>query len=244
MPKLSVIIITKNEAENIKRCLQSVAFADEIIVVDSGSTDETQAICESFNVKFHSMDWPGYGEQKNRALLLASGQWVLSIDADEELSMPLQETIKTVIKNDKFDAYSIKVQLIFNNKVIKHAVGSDRHIRLFQRQKAKFKTSDLHESISVEGKVGQLTAPMYHYSFRNIDTLIDKMNRYTSISAAEKFKAGNQSGCLRASFSSLWIFIRLYLLQGGFLDGKEGLVLAASFAHGAFYRYMKLAFLR
>ncbi|MBS0358653.1 MAG: glycosyltransferase family 2 protein [Proteobacteria bacterium] len=244
MATLSIIIITKNEAKNIRRCLDSVKFADEIIIVDSGSTDETVNICKEYTNKIIvTEDWPGYGKQKGRALEQTTGDWVLSIDADEEVSDLLRQEILKSIQQTEVAAYSIPVRLIFYGREIKYAVGSDRHIRLFQRKRAKFTDDIIHEDIQVQGRIEKLSGFIYHYSFDSIDTLVAKMNKYTEMTADQKHQRGSYSSPWRAWISSVWIFIRLYFLKRGFLDGKRGLVLAFSFAEGAFYRHMKLNFL-
>lgn len=243
MSQLSVIIITKNEAENIERCLQSVCWANEIIVVDSGSTDDTQSICERYGVKFYSDDWQGYGIQKNRALNKANGDWVLSLDADEYLSDGLQTEIQQAIKSPQFDGYQLLMRLVFNDRIIKHAVGLNKHLRLFRRDKAQFTNDEVHEVVNLDGRIGQLQSVIYHRSFANVERLLEKMNHYSTISADMKHKSGKKGNAWRATFGALWIFFRLYVLNRGFLDGKEGLVLAVSFAEGSFYRYIKLSYL-
>lgn len=243
MKQLSVIIITKNEASNIERCLQSVSWADEIIVVDSGSTDDTQAICQRYKVAFYTENWRGFGKQKNFALSKAKHEWVLSLDADECLSEPLQKEIKHILQQSEFDGYFSTVKLVFQNRVINHAVGSCQRLRLFRREKATFTDSEVHEVVDFAGKTGRTQGVIYHYSFPSIDRLIEKINLYSSLGANMKHKSGKKSGAWRATFAASWIFFRSYFLNGGFLDGKEGLILAFYFAEGAFYRYIKLSYL-
>ena len=246
MSTLSVTIITKNEAANIKRCLESVRWADEIIVVDSGSTDNTLEICREYTDKIYSTDWPGYGIQKNRALSYATKDWVLSLDADEEVSAELKIKIQQILKKsadknlDSDAAYTIFRPVVFMNKVIKYATGASFDVRLFKHGSAHFTDVSVHEKLVVTGSVGKLTAPIYHYSFGSVATIIEKMNKYTSLVAVQRAAQGQKGSLFKAITHAKWMFIKVYLLQRGFLDGKAGFILAVSFAEGAYYRYVKL----
>jgi len=245
MTTLSVIVITKNEEHNIRRCLQSVRWADEIIIIDSGSTDKTIDICREFTDKIYSMDWPGYGKQKQRALEKSTGDWVLSIDADETVSPELRKFIQNKIHKSNIGGYHIKVQLVFYGKKIKYAVGSDYHLRLFKRSETHFTEHDVHEKVIVSSHIEKLSSSyaIYHYSFRDVQQLLEKLNKYSSLSAEQKIKSNKKQSFSRGLFSSLLIFLRIYILNGGFLDGKRGFVLAFSFAEGAYYRYVKSYFM-
>lgn len=245
MPELSVIIVTKNEANNIGRCLESVKWAAEIVVVDSGSTDNTVAICQQYTDRIYQTDWPGFGQQKNRALDKATKEWVLSLDADEELSPALVMQIKQVLtKVDSADAYELKRQLIFLGKVIRYACGSDRNIRLFKRVSGRFTDDVVHERVMITGRVDNLTAPCWHYSFRDLNALLDKMNHYSFLGAKKQAGKGKRVFLLKAISHGWWTFARLYFISGGFLDGRAGFILAVSFAHGTYYRYLKLMYLQ
>lgn len=241
---LSVIIITFNEAENIARCLESVKWADEIIVVDSGSTDNTVEICQQFKAKIHQQTWLGYGPQKNVALQHATGEWILSLDADEQLSPELEQRIKTIMSTENSkDAYQIKRPVVFYHQVIKHACGAEQTVRLFKRGKAQFSTDMVHEKVLVSGSIGVIEQPIYHYSFANVATVINKMNKYTDLVAQQRYEQGKKGSIIKAVTHALWMFIRVYFLKLGFLDGRLGFVLAMSFAEGAYYRYVKLYYL-
>jgi glycosyltransferase involved in cell wall biosynthesis len=243
--RLSVIIITKNEANNIKRCLDSVTWADEIIVVDSGSTDNTVVLCQQYTSQVLQTDWPGYGPQKNRALQQATGDWVLALDADEQVSIPLREKIQTLIQQaDSKDAYAIKRPVVFYGQLIKHACGADQTVRLFKRGKAKFSDDIVHETVVVDGLVGKINQPIYHYSFNSIAAILAKMNKYTDLVAEQRAACGKHGSIFKAVTHASWMFIRVYLLKAGFLDGKAGFVLAMSFAQGAYYRYIKLLYVK
>jgi len=238
---LSIIIITKNEEKNIRRCLASIQWADEIIIVDSGSTDNTLKIASEFTNKIYSTDWPGYGKQKNRALNYATQDWILSLDADEEVSAPLAEKIKTIIKSqDGFDGYKIPRPVVFLNHIIKYASGSSFDVRLFKRTLGKFTDVDVHETLIINGTIGKLNDPIYHYSFGDIDTIINKMNKYTTLVATQRIENGKRGSIFKAITHSLWMFFKIYFFKRGFLDGRAGFILAVSFAEGAYYRYVKM----
>lgn len=245
MSKLSVIIIVKNEAKHIRRCLASVKFADQIVVLDSGSTDDTVAICKEFTQDVYETDWPGYGKQKIRALEKATHPWVLSIDADECLTPELQHKIESIIAHPPtgIAGFNIRRLSVFNNRVIKYANGSNKILRLFQRGLGHFTPDEVHESIIVNGKIGNIKEPMLHYSFENPSDLIKKIYRYTELSAQKKFAQGRRCGAIAACLRSAWIFFRVYVFNLGFLDGRNGLLFAASFGIGTFYKYMELAYL-
>jgi len=241
MQTLSVIIITKNEAANIKRCLESVKWADEIIIVDSGSTDNTLEICRQYTDKIISTDWPGYGIQKNRALAQATKDWVLSLDADEEVSPQLRIKIQQVLSDtDKYVGYAIFRPVVFLNKIIKYATGASFDVRLFKRGSARFTDATVHEKLEVTGAIVKLKAPIYHYSFGSVATIIEKMNKYTSLVAEQRAARGQKGSIFRAITHAKWMFFKVYVLQRGFLDGRAGFILAVSFAEGAYYRYVKL----
>lgn len=238
---LSAIIIAKNEAQCIRRCLESLSFADEIIVLDSGSTDETIAIAREFTDKVYSTDWQGYGVQKQRALSHATQPWVLNLDADEFVSPALALEIQQAIHSDAADAYRIPIQMHFYQQPMRYSASPSRHIRLFKRDGAAYSQDIVHEKICLpEGlRIGQCRAPLYHHSFHDVSHALAKMNRYSSYSAKIRIKAGKQPSLSRSLLASGWMFFRCYVLQRGFLDGKAGLVLALLNAQGALYRGIK-----
>ena len=241
MPELSAIIITKNESDNIRRCLESIKWADEIIIVDSGSSDNTVEICREYTDNILQTDWQGYGKQKNRALDLATKTWVLSLDADEQVSAALRDKLQSLLRDkSKYDAYAIKRPVVFLGKTIKYACGADNTIRFFKRDQGRFTDDIVHETLQFEGNVGKLSQPILHYSFANVATLVEKMNKYTSLVAKQRAAAGKKSSIFKAITHALWMFIKVYLLEAGFLDGRAGFILSVSFAEGAYYRYIKL----
>ena len=244
MTELSVIIITKNAEATIQACLDSVKWADEIIVLDSGSQDETRTICQRYTQQVHLTDWPGYGKQKQRALAKASKKWVLSLDADERLSTALQKEIKSHIKQQDIAGYELPIKLVFHGQTIHYANGSCYHLRLFQREYTAMSTHDIHERFCVQGRTRRAQAPVYHHSFSSVSHFVDKINRYSSLKAqCQTSKAAYAApSILRAITHGLSMFLRIYIINGGILDGKAGFVLAAGFAQQSYYRYVKEIF--
>jgi len=246
MTKLSITIITKNEAPRIEACLRSIAWADEIIVLDSGSTDDTVSLCQKYTDKVFVTDWPGFGPQKNRALEKATGEWVLSIDADEQVSEGLREEIAALIKSDtRYCAYAIPRLSSYLGKTLRHGDwANDYCVRLFKRGQAQFSNDSIHEKLQItDGKVGQLKNPLYHLTFTSLEQVLEKVNHYSTLSATAKHAKGQRATLLKAIGRGLWTFFRCYLLKGGFLDGREGFMLAVSNAEGTYYRYVKMLYL-
>lgn len=242
---LSVIIISKNESRNIGPCLDSVAFADEIIVLDSGSTDDTCLIARAKGAKVsQTMDWPGFGPQKNRALDLATQEWVLSIDADERVTPELAQAIRDELQNPRAQAYKIARLSNFCGRWIRHSGWWPDHVlRLFKRGTARFSDAAVHESVQSEYPAVVLGGHFLHYPYADMESLIAKMNRYSSDAAAMMHARGKKTSALGAAGHGAWTFVRIYILRRGFLDGKEGFILAATGAAGNFFRYSKLLFL-
>lgn len=244
-PRLSVIIITFNEIKHIGACLDSVQpFADEIIVVDSGSTDGTPELCREKGAQVTvTTDWPGFGQQKNRALDLAKGEWVLSIDADERVTPELAEDIKNVLLSPTYPAYQIPRQSNYCGRWMKHSGWSpDYVLRLFRREGTAFSDDKVHERVifSDQRSIGRLPHPFLHYSYDTIEDVIDRMNHYSTAGAEMKLAKGQKSSLKKAIFHGVWAFFRTYILQRGFLDGREGFMLAVSNAEGVYYRYLKM----
>ena len=241
-PTLSVTIITHNEADMIENCLRSVAWADEIIVVDSGSDDDTVAICQRYTDKVTvTSDWPGFGKQKQRALDLATSDWVLSLDADEVLSEATQQAIQQAIQQPRYNAYRIRRQSYFLGKLIRYGDWrNDYQLRLFRRDKARFDGAVVHENVIVSGDVGQIKVPMLHYTYDSLEELLDKLQRYSTAGAQQRFAQGKTASPLKAILKSWWAFWRHYLIKGGFMDGWRGLIIGRYIAHYTYYRYLKL----
>jgi glycosyltransferase involved in cell wall biosynthesis len=258
---LSVILITRNEAHNVAGCLGSVGFADEWIVVDSASTDGTREIAERLGAKVvDTTDWPGFGAQKNRALALAQGRWVLSIDADERVSDELAAGIRAVLTRDNAQdtsgdaspqeasglavGYELSRLSSFCGQWMRHGDWyPDRVLRLFRREAGRFSDDLVHERLIVDGRVDRLDGELLHDSMPTLDSAIDKMNRYSTGRALDRVRAGNTGGLASALSHGLWAFVRCYLLRRGFLDGRLGFVLAVYVAEGTYYRYLKMGLL-
>jgi glycosyltransferase involved in cell wall biosynthesis len=245
MPELSIILITKNEAANIRACLESVAWADEIVVVDSGSTDDTVAICKEFGAQVHVHDWPGFGVQKNRALGYAAKDWVLSLDADERVTTELRAEIETILRNESAsDAYLVPRLSNYCGRFMRHSGWyPDLLPRLFKRGKARFSDDLVHERLIIEGETGELKGMLLHYAFDDLEEVLHKVNQYSSAGAAMMQRRGRRASLSGAVLRGLWSFVRTYVLRGGFLDGREGFMLAVSNAEGTYYRYLKLMLL-
>lgn len=238
---LTVIIISKNEEANIRRCLQSVRFADEIIVLDSGSTDNTMAIAKQYTDKVFLTDWLGYGIQKQRALSKAKSDWVLNLDADESVSEDLQQEIKKAIASDFADAYRIAIQMIFYNQPLKYSASPSRHIRLFKRANASYSTDIVHEKIILPPNVTirKLKHSIMHHSYKDVSHVLYKLNKYSSYSAKIRIESKKSTGLMRTLIGTSWMFFRCFVLQRGFLDGKLGFLFALFSAQGTFYRGIK-----
>jgi glycosyltransferase involved in cell wall biosynthesis len=246
IPRLSVILITHNEAGNIAACLESVAFADEWIVVDSGSTDGTADIARAKGAKVVvTTDWPGFGAQKNRALAQATGHWVLSVDADERVSPELALGIRQAVSSDGGAAgYELSRLSNFCGQWMRHGDWyPDRVLRLFRRETGRFSNDLVHERLLVDGRVERLAGELLHHSMPSLDSALDKMNRYSSSGAEGKVAAGRQGGLGAALLHGGWAFVRCYILHRGFLDGRLGFVLAVYVAEGTYYRYLKIGLL-
>jgi glycosyltransferase involved in cell wall biosynthesis len=247
-PTLSVIVITKNEASRIGACLAAVAFARERIVVDSGSTDATAEIARAAGARVEvTPDWPGFGLQKNRALALATGDWVLSIDADEFVSAALADEIRAAIASAPRDVAAFELPRLsrYCGRPMRHGGWwPDPVLRLFRRGAARFSDDAVHERVVLAdptARVMRLKTPLDHDSFRTLEEVLDKVDRYSTAGAAMLHARGRR-GSLRAAIGhGLWTFVRTYLMRRGFLDGREGFMLAVSNAEGTYYRYLKLA---
>jgi glycosyltransferase involved in cell wall biosynthesis len=245
MHSLSVILITRNEAANIRDCLASVAWADEIVVVDSGSTDDTAAISRELGAKVYVHDWPGFGVQKNRALGYATKDWVLSLDADERVTPELRAEIENILRDEQAsDTYLVPRLSNYCGRFMRHSGWyPDLLPRLFKRGKARFSDDLVHERLIVEGEAGKLQGLLLHYAFDDMEEVLHKVNQYSTAGAAMMQRRGRQASLTGAVVRGLWSFFRTYILRGGILDGREGFMLAVSNAEGTYYRYLKLMLL-
>jgi glycosyltransferase involved in cell wall biosynthesis len=241
---LSVILITKNEASNIEACLRSVAFADEIVVVDSGSTDDTVAIARRMGAVVHiTPDWPGFGPQKNRALALARHPWVFSIDADERVTPELQAEILAVVQGQgqgqgqgTIAAWEIPRLTQFCGRWIRHCGWTpDLVLRLFRREAARFSDDLVHERVvQSSGATGRLKTSLLHYSYPTPSHYWRKLEQYSQAWARQRHQAGQQTSMVRAAAAGLVAFIRSYFFRLGVLDGAMGFAVCTMQAQAAF----------
>lgn len=238
---LSVIIIAKNEEASIRRCLESVSWADEIIVLDSGSEDDTMNIAKEYTDQVYSTDWQGYGIQKQRALNYCTRDWVLNLDADESIPAPLKLTIQKAIQSDVADAYRIPIRMNFYDKPLRFSSSPSRHVRLFKRKGASYSEDIVHEKITLppNTRIKALKKSIEHHSFRDVSHALYKINQYSSYSAKIRIKQKKPPSFLKIIFATQWMFLRCYILQKGFLDGKAGFLFAMFNAQGTFYRGIK-----
>ncbi|GAB5604047.1 glycosyltransferase family 2 protein [Sideroxyarcus sp. TK5] len=242
MATLSVILITKNEAANIRACLESVDWADERIVVDSGSSDDTVAIARSMGAQVYEHNWPGFGPQKNRALDYASGDWVFSIDADERVTPELRAELEQAMREGAAEGYYCPRLSQFCGSFIHHSGWyPDYVLRLFKRGKGRFSDSLVHESVQLEGRSAKLKSPLLHYSYLDRADVERKVAHYSDAAAQQMHAAGKRTGLLRAALSAGWAFVRTWMIRMGMLDGRAGWGIAMMNARTTWLKYRKLA---
>lgn len=243
MKNLSVIIITYNEADNIKACLESVKWADEIVVVDSFSDDDTVKICRLYTDKVYQNRFEGYAAQKNFALDKSTGEWVLSIDADEIVSPRLKSEITAAAGRVEavYNGYCFPRKNYLGDRWIKHCgLYPDNVLRLFRRTKGRFGERLVHESVTVTGSIGKIREPLEHYTFRSIDDMAGRMKYYAGLAARQMIKDGRKSGWYNIIFNPVFTFLKLYLVRLGFLDGRAGLVISLFYSYYTFLKYKKM----
>jgi glycosyltransferase involved in cell wall biosynthesis len=240
VPQLSAIIITRNEAAKIADCLDSLAFCDERIVVDCGSEDDTVRIARERDARVEHREFAGFGAQKNFALSLANGDWVLSVDADERVSPALATELKAAIGDGKADGYEMPRRSSFLGREMRHSGWyPDYVLRLFRRGAARFSDDIVHERVVCAGEVRRLKEPLVHHPVARLEDALARMDRYSSAGAERLIASGRRVTFFSGFGHGLWTFLRTYILRAGFLDGREGLLLAIANAEGAYYRYMK-----
>lgn len=242
--QLTATILTRNEAHNIGACLASLSgLADEIIVLDSGSTDATRTIAREGGATVIEDDgpWPGFGPQKARALEHATGEWVLSIDADERVTPELKADILQAIASGAHAVYALPRRSQFCGRFIDHAGWyPDYVVRLFRRGSAHFSADLVHEKLLFDGACGRLAHPLLHYSYRDYSDVLRKIESYSSAGARQAFAAGKRTSPGSALVHGAWAFFRTYVLRRGFLDGSQGFGVACMNAQASYYKYMKL----
>ena len=241
---LSVAIITRNEAENLPACLKSVSFAEQIVVVDSGSTDATVKIASDFGCDVMVESWQGFGPQKQFAIDKCRNPWILVLDADERIPADTARAIKNIILNPSTTAagFSFPRKNFFQGRWIRHAGWwPDRIVRLFRKGQGSMTPAKVHESVEVEGLVEPLDCPIEHYTESNLSQVLIKIDQYSTIGAEEAFKEGKTASIWSAILRAKLAFLHNYILRCGFLDGSPGLTLAITDAVNKFFKYAKLA---
>ncbi len=246
--KISCVIITFNEEENIRRALNSVKWCDEIVVVDSDSTDKTIEICEEYNCRIHKKEFNGYGEQKRYVVSLAGNDWILSIDADEVVSDELCNEIKNIFNDDeiKIDGFFIPRSLIFLGKHFKHGRESkEYYLRLFDKKCGNFSSDKVHERVKLNGNTQKLNGTLHHYSYTNIEQYFNKFNSYTSNAAQVLFDEGNKGRNVVSIVLSFPVyFFKNYFIYRNFLNGTQGFLWALFSSWYPVVKYAKLWALR
>ena len=241
---LSVAIITKNEAANLPGCLQSIAFARQIVVVDSGSDDGTLEIARGFGCEVFPEPWKGFGAQKQAAIDRCREPWVLVLDADERIPPETQAAIRAVIAAGEGAApgYSFPRKNYFQGRWIRHmGWWPDRITRLFRRGRGRMTEAPVHEAVEVTGEVEALQAPIEHYTEGRLSEILKKIDRYSTLAAEEAFREGRRSSVWGALARAEITFLQNYVLRRGFLDGRQGLVLSVTDAVNKFFKYAKLS---
>ena len=244
--KLSAAIITLNEEHNLKKILPTIKdLVEEIIIVDSGSTDKTKEIAESFNAKFIFNQWQGYGKQRNFAFSNCSGDWILCIDADEEISPELSNKIKKIINNNDANnkVFSINFKGVCFGKVLKYGMFfNEYHIRLFRKDCGKFNDNAVHEQFITEHKIEKLPKKYFilHHTYNSMEDYLERLNKYSTLGAIDYKAKNKKTSALRIIFSPFLTFFKMYFLKMGLLDGLEGFVLSVTNAIYPMVKHFKL----
>lgn len=241
---LSIVIVAKNEERNITECIASSLFADEVLVLDSGSSDATVSLARAAGARVVETEWPGYGPQVARGFSLATSEWVLSIDADERISTDLRDEILAVINSNQRDGWRIPRLSEFCGRFI-HYGGwrPDYTLRLGLRAKSSFTDHFLHAHMTVDGSIGDLKHYIIHYSYPNMHDVLEKLDRYSTGHARDMQTKGKTGSVFKAVTHGIITFLRIYVVRLGFLDGQHGLMLAIFNAEYTYYKYIKLMFL-
>ncbi|GFE62573.1 glycosyltransferase family 2 protein [Geobacter sp. AOG2] len=239
---LSVVVIARNEAERLDDCLQSVSWADEIVVVDSGSSDATREVARRYTDKVFDVAWRGFGPQKQAAVDLATNDWILNIDCDERVTPELSAEIQGILASDNAtQAYSVPRRTFLGTREIKHCGWyPDRTVRLFNRRSARFSDSLVHERVVADGPVAHCRGHLLHYSFSGIGPLLTKLNYYSDLSARQMFEQGRRCTLFDLTVRPLFAFFKTYVLRLGLLNGVEGLEISLTTALLTFTKYAKL----
>lgn len=240
---LSIAIITKNEEENIRSCLQSISFASQIVVVDSGSSDKTLEIAATFGCEIYREEWMGFGPQKQSTIEKCRQSWILVLDADERIPPDTADIIKKIVtdSNIKEAGFSFPRKNYFQGRWIKHAGWwPDRIVRLFRKETGRMTAAIVHESVEVQGMVGALDAAIDHYTESRLSKIIQKIDTYSTLGAQSAFREGKRSSTGGAFMRAFFTFVQDYFFRLGILDGMPGLTLAVTDSVNKFFKYSKL----
>jgi len=231
--KLSVVIISKNEENFIEDAVKSASFANEVLILDSGSTDRTCNIAKKLGAKVEYQEWLGFGKQKQKAVELASNDWVFVLDSDERFTSDLQKEILKLLSNPEKKGYFVPRLNNFWGKDIKSCgLYPDYSLRLFNRNSGRFNDREVHESVIIEGEAGYLKNHMKHLAYDNIEQFINKQNKYSSLSQKKK-------NIFKAMINPYWTFFKLFIIKKGFLDGWDGFIISKLYAQYTFWKYIK-----
>jgi (heptosyl)LPS beta-1,4-glucosyltransferase len=245
LASLSIVLIVKNEAEHLDACLESAAFADDIVVYDSGSTDATLALARRRGARaFQSPDWPGFGAQRRRAQAEARGDWVLMLDADERISPALRTEIQQALgADDRSLAYALpRLSWVFGRFIRHGGWYPDYVVRLYPRTRAGYDTALVHEKVLLAAgmRTVRLKQPLLHFTYRNLHAYLTKSAHYARAWADERAARGKRASLREGLAHGVGCFLRMYLVKAGFLDGPQGLLLALLSAHSTFLKYADL----
>ena len=239
---MSVVIITHNEEANISECLESVTWANEIIVLDSDSDDGTAEICREYNINFYNEPWKGFSQQKNSAISKATKNWILCLDADERVIPELRKEIEAILKSDDpKDGYFIPRKNFFLGKWIKRCGWyPDYNLRLFKKGKGFFRIREVHEAIDLSGSAGYLKNPLEHYTYKTISDYIHRLERYSTLAAKELLKKHKIYWIHHVIFKPFYTFLHMYIIRLGFLEGYYGFILSVLYSFYTFSKYIKV----
>ncbi len=234
--------MARDEAENIRQAIESLRFADRIVVADTGSRDNTKEIARQAGAEVFEIPFEGFGKTKNRALGFCDGEWILFLDSDERVSPELADAIIRNIDGDSgHDGYLVNRLTYFLGKPVRHSGWfPDYVLRLFRREKGRFSDKLVHESVEVRGPVGKLDGLLYHHSYRDLHQYVQKMNEYTGMNARDMFEQGQRAGLWQMVLHPWATFVKMYLFKAGILDGVNGFILAVLSSYHVFVKYAKL----
>ena len=241
-PCISAVIMARDEAKNIEAAIESLRFADQIVVADAGSSDNTIELARNAGAEVHSIDFNGFGSSKNRALEFCNGDWIFFLDADERVSPELAESIvEGVADNSEFDGYAVNRLSCFLGKPVRHSGWfPDYVLRFFKKGRGQFSDRLVHEGIELEGVAGKLEGLLHHYSYENLNQYIEKLNAYSGLNAEEMYKKRRKWHLPDLIVHPAATFVKMYILKAGFLDGVNGFLLAILSSYHVFVKYAKL----